>query len=84
MAGTVYAMSVVMTNGYSGYVKFYGDGTWDWHLVKDVDEATLYRSKQECLDDFYKYVEGGCLKNDSGVTLDRRKCTIAECYCPWI
>ena len=84
MAGTAYAMSVYLTNGYNGYVRFCGDGTWDWDLVPDVNDATLYRSKQECIDDFYKHVNGGSLKSNSAVVVDRAKCTIAECYCPWL
>ena len=84
MAGTVYAIRVVATNGHSGYLKFYGDGTWDWYLVDDVNEATLYRSKEECVQDFYKYVKNAHPTNDSSVTIDRNRCSITECYCPWL
>ena len=84
MAGTVYAINVTLTNGQSGYLKFYGDGTWDWHLVQDVDEATLYRNKSECIDDFYKYVKDATTLRDSSVRVDRSRCTIAECYAPWL
>ena len=84
MGGTVYAISVYLTNGYSGYLKFYGDGTWDWHLVADVNEATLYRSKDECVEDFYKYVKTATLLRDSSVKVDRDRCSIAECYAPWL
>ncbi|MBQ2793265.1 MAG: hypothetical protein IKL79_03180 [Clostridia bacterium] len=81
MAATVYAIDVVMTNGNRGYVKFYGDGTWDWHLVSNVDEATLYRTQQEAVDDFYKYVKDAV--SEYGARVDRSRCTIAECYAPW-
>ena len=37
MAGTVYAIRVVATNGHSGYLKFYGDGTWDWQMPCEAD-----------------------------------------------
>lgn len=84
MAGTVYAINVTLTNGQSGYLKFYGDGTWDWHLVQDVDEATLYRNKSECIDDFYKYVKNASSSGNSGLRVDRDRCTIAECYAPWL
>jgi hypothetical protein len=85
MAGTVYAMNVTLTNGQSGFVKFYGDGTWDWHLVSDVDEANLYRSKQECIDDYYKHVKDGYLLESGGsVYVDHSRTRISECYCPWL
>ena len=85
MASTVYAMNITLTNGHSGFVKFYGDGTWDWHLVADVDEANLYRSKQECLDDYYKYVRDGYLLESGGtVYVDQSRSCISECYCPWL
>ncbi len=84
MAGTVYAINVTLTNGQSGYLKFYGDGTWDWHLVQDVNEATLYRNKSECIDDFYKYVKNASSSSNSSLRVDRDRCTIAECYAPWL
>ena len=81
MAGTVYAIDVVMTDGCRGYVKFYGDGTWDWHLVSDVDQATLYRTQAEAVDDFYKHVRDSV--GEYGTRVDRSRCTIAQCYAPW-
>jgi hypothetical protein len=84
MAGTAYAINVVMTNGMSGYVKFYGDGTWDWHIVQDVDEATLYSNKDECIDDFYKYVVDCIMDGNVNIRVDRSRCRISECYCPWL
>jgi hypothetical protein len=84
MAGTVYAINVVLTDGDNGYLKFNGDGTWRWHMVYDVNEATLYRSKDECLQDFYRHVKNAKATDDSGVRVDRDRCRISECYCPWL
>ncbi len=84
MAGTVYAISVVTTDGRYGYLKFNGDGTWKWHLVEDVNDATLYRSKDECVQDFYKHVKNARATDDNSVGIDRDRCSIAECYCPWL
>ena len=81
MAATVYAIDVVLTSGSRGYVKFYGDGTCDWYLVSNVDEATLYRSQREAIDDFYKHVRDAV--SDTGARVDRSRCTIAKCYAPW-
>ena len=81
MAATVYAIDVVLTSGSRGYVKFYGDGTWDWYLVSNVDEATLYRSQSEAVDDFYNHVRDAV--SSTGARVDRSRCTIAECYAPW-
>ena len=84
MAGTVYAISVVTKRGESGYLKFDGDGTWNWHLVDDVNEATLYTSKDECVHDFYEHVKNAHSLDGKGDTIDRDRCSIAECYCPWL
>ena len=84
MGGTVYAINVVLTNGTSGYVKFHGDGTWDWYIVQDVNEATMYRNRSECLDDYYKYVKNAYLTGNAGLRVDPSRCTIAECYNPWL
>lgn len=89
MGGTVYAINVVLTNGKSGYLKFYGDGTWDWYIVDDVNDATMYRSKDECVQDFYKYVKNAYVKNPvssnyTSPSVDVNRCTIAECYNPWL
>lgn len=81
MAGTVYAIDVVMTDGSRGYVKFYGDGTWDWYLVSDVNEATMYRTQAEAVDDFRRHVQNAI--SEYGARVDRSRCTIAECYAPW-
>ncbi len=82
MAGTAYAINVYLTNGDSGFVKFKGDGTWDWRLVYDVNEATLYRSKDECLDDYYKHIRDSHMTTNSSVRIE--KGYISECYCPWL
>ncbi len=89
MGGTVYAINIVLTNGESGYLKFYGDGTWDWYIVDDVNDATMYRSKDECIQDFYKYVKNAHSKNSTSsnyarTSVDVNRCTIAECYNPWL
>ena len=82
MGGTAYAINVVLTDGDSGFVKFDGDGTWNWHLVYDVDEATLYRSFDECASDFHRHVKN--TYDTAGVGVDRARSTIATCYCPWL
>jgi len=84
MGGTVYAISVVLTNGTSGYVKFNGDGTWDWHIVQDVNEATMYRNRSECLDDYYKHIKNAAMTSNTAIRVDPSRCTIAECYNPWL
>lgn len=83
MGGTVYAINVVTVKGYSGFVKFEGNGTWDWHLVQDVDQATLYRSREECLKDFYEHIQNA-FSEKNGDRVDRSKCRISECYNPWL
>ena len=72
MAATVYAIDVVMTDGSRGYVKFYGDGTWDWYLVSNVDEATLYRTQDEAVNDFYRHVRDAV--SEYGTRVDRSSC----------
>lgn len=82
MGGIVYAINIVTVRGRSGFVKFRGEGDWSWRLVQDVDQATLYRSKEECLHDFYEHVEDA--GSDTGDRIDRAKCRISECYNPWL
>ena len=83
MGRTVYAINVVLVDGYSGYLKFDGDGTWNWHIEEDVNDATLYPTKDECVSDFYKHVKNARSIKGNGADIDKNRCTIAECYCPW-
>ncbi len=82
MGGIVYAINIVTMKGRSGFVKFIGEGDWGWRLVADVDQATLYRSREECLHDFYEHMENAY--GEDGDRIDRDKCRISECYNPWL
>lgn len=81
MGRIVYAINVVTRKGRTGYVKFNGDGTWDWHIVSDVNEANFYATREECLRDFYDHVQYANSTKD-GDSIDISRCRISECYNP--
>ena len=83
MQPNIFAIRIVLTNGYEGYFKFNGDGTWGWSLVEDVNEASYFRTQQEAIQEYRKHVTDYVVDQyGNKVYVDRSRCTITSCYNP--